>query len=246
MESLGRSSGPREPLRGTRTIDVVLDWLRDRILSGDFPLGTLLPAERLLASRLDVTRNTLRSALGRLEGEGLLEIRQGKGASVLDYRVHGRLGLIAHLPTRGVDEEVRVVRGLLELRRGIAAEAVALACERADDEQLAELQHLADLQSAETDRSKYTLRDAEFTRGVARAADNLPMELLYNEVLRFSRGRPIVDQLRFEDMALVSPTYHETVALIRRRDPDEARIAMRQMLQLVDDEALARLQRNPA
>lgn len=243
MEGLSRSSGSLEPLRGTRTIDVVLHWLRDRILSGEFPKGSRLPAERLLAARLDVTRNTLRSALGRLEGEGLLEIRQGRGASVLDYRVHGGLGLIAHLPTQGASEEYKVVRGLLELRRGLAAEAVALACERGTDEQIAGLQQLADHQSAETDQARYILRDAEFTRGVARAADNLPMELLHNEVLRFSRDRPIIDQLRFEDLELVSPTYQETVALIRGRDPDKARSAMRQMLQFVDAAALLRLRR---
>jgi GntR family transcriptional repressor for pyruvate dehydrogenase complex len=225
-------------------MDVVLAWLRKRILSGEYSVGERLPPERLLAEQLGVTRNTLRAAMGRLEGEGLLEIRQGSGASVRDFREHGRLGLIEHLPTRGAAEELKVIRGLLELRRGVASEAVALACARADDAQIAELQRLAELQAAETDRSEYILRDVEFTRRVARAADNLPMELLYNEVLRASRSRPVVDELRFEDLALVSPTYQWTVDLIRQRDPDQARSAMKQMLELVDDAALERLKRD--
>ena len=241
MVSSSKHPESRKPLRGVRTMDVVLDWLRKQMLTGVFAEGERLPAERLLAEQLGVTRTTLRAALGRLEGEGLLEIRQGSGATVLDFREHGRLGLIEHLPTRGSTEELKVIRGLLELRRGVASEAVALACERADEEQIEELGQLAELQASETDRSEYIRRDVEFTRRVARAADNLPMELLYNEILRASRSRPMVDQLRFEDLALVSPTYQWTVDLIRQGDPDQARIAMKQMLELVDDAALDRL-----
>ena len=224
-------------------MDVVQGWLRARLLSGEFSRGSLLPAERVLAERLGVTRNTVRAALGRLEAEGLLEIRQGSGARVLDYREHGRLGLIEHLPTRGVSEELRVVRGLLELRRGIAAEAVALACERADDAQLTALQELAEAQATETDRAAFINRDVVFTRRIARAADNLPMELLYNEILCSSRRRPEIDALRFEELALVSPTYQWTVELIRAGDPAAARIAMQQMLEAVDAAALERLAR---
>ena len=53
------------------------DRLRSAILEGELPAGERLPAEQQLADQLEVSRLTLRSALIRLAGEGLVEARVG-------------------------------------------------------------------------------------------------------------------------------------------------------------------------
>ena len=242
MSILELTSRDRQKLVPRKTSDAILDWLRSRILHGRFPVGSMLPPERILATELNVTRNSVRAAIARLEGEGLVEVRQGSGARVQDFREHGALGLIPHLLELGPEDRLSIVRGFLELRRGIAAEVIAWAGQRISDAQLDGLQRLADLQAAEEDLEAFIRRDVEFCRAIARAADNLPLELLYNEVQRIGRQRPEIDLLRFSDMDAVRSSYQATVDLIARRDPQLAREATRRLLEAVDEQALRRIE----
>jgi len=56
--------------------------LRQRIVSGEWPPGTALPAEQRLATERGVALGTLRQALAVLADEGLLERRHGRGTFV--------------------------------------------------------------------------------------------------------------------------------------------------------------------
>ncbi len=229
------------PFRPTRVTDQIAEWLRSKILRGEFAVGQLLPAERSLAKQLDVTRNTLRTALARLESEDLLEMRHGSGARVKSFREQAGLAVAVHLLELGKERELEVLRGILEIRRGLAAEAVAFASERMTPEQRAHLERLAELQSTEQDRAAFMQRDREFTRTVIRAASNLTMELMYNDTLRVIRSRPDIDELRFADLDLIRFGYQWTLDLILKGDPEQARTQMRQMLVVADEEALALL-----
>jgi DNA-binding transcriptional MocR family regulator len=53
---------------------------------GELPVGTVLPTERDLASRLAVSRTTVVSAYGQLKDAGRLESRQGRGTWVAGRR----------------------------------------------------------------------------------------------------------------------------------------------------------------
>ena len=53
------------------------------IEAGDYPPGSLLPSESQLAEQFQTSRNTIRSALGELDGRGLVEVVHGKGRIVL-------------------------------------------------------------------------------------------------------------------------------------------------------------------
>ena len=64
------------------------------ILNKDYPPGSILPAERELASKLGVTRPTLRETLQRLERDGWLKIQQGKSTRVNDYWKEGGLNVL--------------------------------------------------------------------------------------------------------------------------------------------------------
>jgi GntR family transcriptional regulator / MocR family aminotransferase len=60
----------------------ILQELRKGILSGRFPPGTRLPATRVLASELDVSRNTILHVFEELFSEGYVESRVGDGTYV--------------------------------------------------------------------------------------------------------------------------------------------------------------------
>ncbi len=56
--------------------------LRDAIVSGTYPVGSLLPTEDTLCERFAVSRHTVRSALRLLRDDGLVHSRQGAGTVV--------------------------------------------------------------------------------------------------------------------------------------------------------------------
>jgi GntR family transcriptional regulator len=57
--------------------------LKDAITSGLLGADTLLPPEREMALHADVSRVTIRKAIGSLAGDGLLDQRQGSGTIVM-------------------------------------------------------------------------------------------------------------------------------------------------------------------
>ncbi|MBP2000321.1 DNA-binding GntR family transcriptional regulator [Paenibacillus shirakamiensis] len=57
--------------------------LKDRILHGIYPLGTLIPSEPQLEQEFDVSKMTVRNAVKELAQEGLIEKRSGIGTKVI-------------------------------------------------------------------------------------------------------------------------------------------------------------------
>lgn len=96
--------------------------LQDAILSGEYAIGERLPAERTLAVDLGVGRVTVRSALGALVTQGLLETRQGSGYVVRPMReAHAGPGLLPELERLGAISMYEMASDLLRLRRHLAA-----------------------------------------------------------------------------------------------------------------------------
>lgn len=60
----------------------VYNALRERIASGEFAPGTIVPSPRELAVEFGVAPMTVRQVLARLEQEGLVERRHGRGTIV--------------------------------------------------------------------------------------------------------------------------------------------------------------------
>jgi GntR family transcriptional regulator, transcriptional repressor for pyruvate dehydrogenase complex len=100
----------------------VIDRLRETITSGEYVMGTKLPAEPRLMEELGVGRSTLREAIRVLAHDGTLEVRQGDGTYVRS--LPAEVELLAHRLRRAKVREVQEVRRSLEL------EIVRLAAER--------------------------------------------------------------------------------------------------------------------
>lgn len=90
------------------------------ILTGSYPPGSKLPAERELAAMLGVTRPTLREALRRLESDGWLSVQQGKATQVNDFWRQGGLNLLSSLVRNSQELPSSFIPHLLEVRLVIA------------------------------------------------------------------------------------------------------------------------------
>ena len=64
--------------------------IKHHISSGTLVVGDLLPSEAELCRALDISRNTVRQAIGELEEEGLVVRKRGKGTFVADPHTNRR------------------------------------------------------------------------------------------------------------------------------------------------------------
>lgn len=129
----------------------VADQLLGRIISGQLAAGGPLPSERELADALGVSRPTVRTALQRLSQAGLIEIRQGGGTTVRDFRQHAGLDLLPHLLVTHDGVDLAVVRDLVTVRTELgpliaqrAARATASAGGPPDDSLVAAARAVAE------------------------------------------------------------------------------------------------------
>ena len=239
MEALAKGTWQLlERIRAPSSVDILADRLRARILSGEVPPGSMLPPERTWSIQLDVSRTTVRGALARLVSEGLVSIRQGKGAEVQDFRRVGALGLVEKMPR---DMQDATLPGVLELRTAVALEVVSLACERANEQQIDQLEALAKQIEQTADPFEVAELDLEFSRALCRAADNLPMELLLNSVSALYARRPDIPRALFDKRDDVRSSYSVLVELLRRRSVAGNRDALREGLNARDRLTLERL-----
>jgi GntR family transcriptional regulator len=99
-------------VRQTR-YQLIADGLRERIQSGEFAGGQLLPSEAELSSSSGASRVTVRRALELLRDEGLVDSRQGFGWFAAADPVQqslGRLGTIENqLAEAGIVSERRIL-----------------------------------------------------------------------------------------------------------------------------------------
>ena len=74
-----------------RLYQVIGEELKEKILSGQYPVGTKMPPERIIAEELGISRTVVREAMIMLELEGLVEVRKGSGDSMLSRRFRSNL-----------------------------------------------------------------------------------------------------------------------------------------------------------
>ncbi|GEB47701.1 FadR/GntR family transcriptional regulator [Streptomyces cacaoi] len=140
VESSGEVSF--EPVRPVRAYQRVAEQIEERILSGELPAGSRLPAERELVRQFDVGRSTIREALRVLQSSGLVRSRPGDplGAEVLGVspdNLSQALGRLTRSHLSGPAE-------LVQFRMLLDAESYRLAARLHTEEDLARMTALAD------------------------------------------------------------------------------------------------------
>lgn len=106
------------------------EYIRDRIESGEYPVGSQIPTENELAALLGVSRPTVRQALENLAREGVLSRVKGRGTFVMKPKVtHESTAFITGYRAESRKNNRTLRTRVLELRVERAAEHVASALE---------------------------------------------------------------------------------------------------------------------
>ncbi|MBO6755598.1 MAG: GntR family transcriptional regulator [Roseibium sp.] len=163
----------------------ILEMLRERIVKGDLAPGARI-VERTVCAEMNVSRTPLREALKLLAIDGLVQISQHKGATVMPFTPEEALQLF------------EVLSGL----EGLAAE---LAVSRIANATLADLRAKHDQMRTHFDRGEkdayFELNSAIHTAIVEAAGNPILASTHHALLLRAKRGRymAIVDPHRWRE-----------------------------------------------
>jgi DNA-binding FadR family transcriptional regulator len=223
---------PIQAIEPKRLYRQIADQLRALIRSGEYAVGTRLPAERDLATQLGVSRPSVREALIALEVEGLVEVRGGSGIHILAREPAAS--------ARQVEPNAFGPFEIIRARQLIEGELAELAAQRMSPTQVDGLRE-ALLQFGD-DIRRGTLPiegDRLFHLRIAEAADNGPLLRVVTELFD-ERNNPLFEQLgqHFEapDTWRLALAEHQAVVdAIAAGEPQAAGDAMRRHLQRSHD-----------
>jgi GntR family transcriptional regulator len=104
--------------------------LRERVLSGEWKPGDLIPSERELSEQYDISRMTTRQAITDLVNEGVFYRLQGKGTFVSRHRITQQLmrltGFTEDISARGQKPTTRVLDAQMVPASETEAERLAI------------------------------------------------------------------------------------------------------------------------
>ena len=117
--------------------------IRDMILSGELPVGSRLPAEREIATQMQVSRAVVNTGFAELAKQGFLEIHPRQGVFVADYGRNGNMDTLnAIMEYHGDSLGQTEIRSILEVRRALEHLATDCAIKNALDEDILGLEAL--------------------------------------------------------------------------------------------------------
>lgn len=220
-----------DPERIGTTSESVVIQLREMIQRGELRPGDRLPPERDLAKLLGVSRPTLRAGIRSLAAVGVLQSRQGAGTFVVDAEGSPALDssplrLMAALHGFTTGE-------MFEARQSLEMAIAGLAAERATGDQMASMaEELAGMYATMDEPEQYLLHDMNFHQMVAAASGNRILTALMNMVatILYDVRRKTVS--RAHDLKESAEMHRQIYRAIRDRNPEAARLAMRDHLRL--------------
>ncbi len=211
-----------------RRYQEIADQIAERIYSGDYKVGSRLPAERDLADQLSVGRPILREAMIALEMSGLVEVRRGAGIYVVARE----------------SEPLRVNRfdpgispfELIDARILIETEIAGLAATFVSDKDLLGFERCIEGMKANISKlSGYEECDREFHNLITKAARNKALSAIVESLWNLHARGKTWSQLHtiIPSDKLHSDRLDEHIAIyeaLKARDPERAKQAMREHL----------------
>jgi DNA-binding FadR family transcriptional regulator len=196
-------------VRGTLA-EQVTERLLEFIDTQQLKPGCLLPSETSLATSFGVSRPVIREALKNLEGKGIVEIINGKGAHIRPID-SDPLRLFFQ---RALQMERGTTLELMEVRKGLEVQAAALAAQRRDEKDLQKMRQVVEgMRQNMQDLEKYTQLDVAFHLAVADASHNTMMVHLVDSI-RDALRKTIIAGL--QSRGLDSPAFHMHLETIQQ------------------------------
>ena len=222
-------------LQGQRLHQAIVKLFHTQIQQGILEHGSKIPAERVLAEQLKVSRSSVREAIRTLELQGLAVSKHGSGTFINTQS----LDAVATLMTSSLGEGESQLRNIFEVRHLLEPQLAALAAERATDEDVKRISSILVEQQRQIMEGETGVdADTEFHFALATATHNsalVKMVSAVEDVLRQSRDQTLQQPGRSERSL---ESHRQILEMVRTRDRLGARSAMEHHLTVVEPSSI--------
>ncbi|HSE72047.1 MAG TPA: FCD domain-containing protein [Nocardioidaceae bacterium] len=225
---------PLRPLARPRLYEQVARQISDWVAENGLRVGDRLPPERELASRLGVSRATVSQALVAMEVVGMVSVRHGDGAVLLDSTGGTKVVTALRRHAQRLPE-------IIEARDALETKLAFLAATRRTEADLAAIDAALEEMERDIDAGGRGVEgDERFHAAVTAAGHSGLLAQLMGEISE------LIKETRLESLSQpqrprASLASHRTIAdAIRRGDGEAAATAMHAHVELVSDVALLR------
>ncbi len=222
----------------------IVEQILTGIESGAFPPGAALPAERILASRLGVSRSSVREAIRVLEHTGALDVRTGSGTYVVD----GASGAVAILRARAALSGEHSPLDVIAARKALEPTCAEVAAGQRHDADIEATGQILAEHAELARRGESTAEvDLGFHLAVAGATRNPVLLMLVERLVEIMRRRPWADlkhRTRAEPGSAERDVREHRAVLtaVAKGDAAKARRAMTKHLASVERDLLAEVE----
>ncbi|MGV1793389.1 FCD domain-containing protein [Rhizobium lusitanum] len=205
--------GEAGPIARVSLHDAIVNRLRDMIIEGELPPGSRLH-ETQLGARLGVSRTPLREAIKFLASEGLVELVPTRGAAVREF-------------------SAKDVKDTLLVLMTLEALAGRIACERATDEQIADVRALHEQMLAyyrERRRLEYYKLNQSIHSAIVALSDNEPLAYTHGILQARLKRIRFVGHEGEENWARAITEHEEMIKALEARDAERMESVVRHHL----------------
>jgi GntR family transcriptional repressor for pyruvate dehydrogenase complex len=208
----------------------ILEWVRENGLQ----VGDRLPPERELATRLGVSRATVSQALVAMEVVGVVSVRHGDGAVLVDSSGTSKV-------VDALRRHAQRLPDIIEAREALESKLAGLAAVRRTEEDLARIDAALEVMAADIAAGGRGVEGDElFHAAVTTAGHSALLQRLMGEISGLIKETRI-ESLSQPDRPAESLAGHRKIAAaIRDRDSAGATAAMSDHVERVSDVALLR------
>lgn len=217
--------GKETNVRSSTIADKVYEKLLRQIISGRFKPGERITPENELCEEFNVSRNTLRSALNKLNTLGILETRRGDGTYVKKFGM--QMYLNTFIPAMLINEDS--LMELIQLRKAIEVAAARLAAERATPEDIEMLEQAYHITTESGENMKmYAETTVDFHYKISLVSKNQLFSTMM-ELIKYILTSRMENFLIYSRNDRHSNYYHFMIMeTIKNHKPDDAAYMMEQ------------------
>lgn len=162
----------------------IVEYFKENIQNGTWKIGEKIPSENQLTTSLGVSRASVRSAVSKLAGIGVLESVHGKGTFLINADLDNDL----NNENKITSEDCQDLEKVLEFRRIVESEACYMATRNQTSELLDDLQRFYETMSQSKNKdTAFIQADIQFHQAICRASKNPLLEKSMNKVFEENR-----------------------------------------------------------
>ncbi|MDD3252638.1 MAG: FadR/GntR family transcriptional regulator [Lachnospiraceae bacterium] len=197
----------------------IQNTLQERIMDGTYIKGDYLPSENALCNEFEVSRTTIRDAVGGLVEKGFVERQHGKGILVIDKSNSVATDSFRNMMLRSSYS----VEEFLETREMIEKQIAVFAAKRATESQICAMENsISMMMKHEDDLNKYVEYDLDFHKQLAQASQNRLLIAVYEAIVPMLQ-QMIMDVVRATGAVEHNMRYHtQILECIKAHDAESA------------------------